>query len=174
VWGFTTRAAADGCQLVLGGRAAINRICSASRMGTVRFIKTGKVENGEQAQGIHSVHYTTSALPVFHRPPQIKNARRRCRSDGGEHPTTPLAKLLGALGCTAGRRHGPAAAWATTVDCYPIPISSHRELPLWAVSGCLPHTFLSARGAAHSHPFWPWSSRPVTSSCLPNGLRPNK
>jgi hypothetical protein len=38
-----------------------------------------------------------------------------------------------------------AAAWAQ-VDGYPIPISSHRELPLWVVSGCLPHTVPVSRG----------------------------
>ena len=43
-----------------------------------------------------------------------------------------------------------AAAWvrcgAVQLRCYPIPISSHRELPLWAVSGCYPTPFLSAGG----------------------------
>lgn len=40
---------------------------------------------------------------------------------------------------------GMADAWAR-LRCYPILISSHRELPLWAVSGCYPTPFLSARG----------------------------
>lgn len=38
-----------------------------------------------------------------------------------------------------------ADAWVQ-LRCYPILISSHRKLPLWAVSGCYPTPFLPAGG----------------------------
>lgn len=39
-----------------------------------------------------------------------------------------------------------ADAWVCGLRCYPILISSHRKLPLWAVSGCYPTPFLSTGG----------------------------
>lgn len=124
-------------------------------MGTVNSSRRARSKLESRPQGIHPA---LPPCPFSTSRPQIKNARRRCRSDGGW------------LQCRGGGMASFCMGTGWQVGCCPIPISSHRKLPLWAVSG-LPTPHRSCQPEDCPLPLiLTVSPQPVTSSCL-LGLR---
>lgn len=117
VWRFTTRRK-DDAQLILRGREQQSIGSVAPPDGDGQFIKTGKGETGDWRLQTGELLAKASTLHHPRRPfstvvPQIKNARRRCRSDGGAPawPAPPSLELVAANAVRSTRTRGMADAW---------------------------------------------------------------